>query len=134
MFGGDGGVQDAAVRAARHGGSAGDAGANRVLLSERGRVLSAASRHAGHADELLGEYPRGGALLPLAAGAVHRAHLRHAAAAEDHQPRAAVCRGFRGVAKNGAGHRVDMRSRTENSSRRGRSSRRHSPFSAPRRR
>ena len=105
MLGGDGGVQDAAVRAARDGGSAGDAGADRFLLSERGYFLLAASRNAGHADELLGEYPRGGALLPLAAGTVHRAHLRYAAAAEDHQSLAVVRRGFRGVAKKEASQR-----------------------------
>ena len=104
VLGGDGGVQDAAVRAARDGGSARDAGADRFLLPERGYFLPAASGNAGHADELLGEYPRGGALLPLAAGAVHRAHLRYAAAAEDHQPRAVVRGGFRGVAKKEARH------------------------------
>lgn len=104
MLGGDGGVQGAALRASRNGGSARDAGADRVLLSECGRVLPPAPRNAGHANELFGEHSRGGALLPLAAGAVHRAHLRHAAAAEDHQPRDALRGGLRSVCDGEAIH------------------------------
>lgn len=97
LSGGDGGVQATALRASRGAGSPRDARADRYLLSERGRVLSAASRNAGHANELLGEHSGGGAVVPVASGSVHRAHLRDASAAEDHQPCAAPRGGFRGV-------------------------------------